>query len=60
MVDKFESFLKTSDLQLGFKKDIGCGPAVFKLQQVTNFFCTRGSRVFLSAVDANMSGSRLS
>ena len=53
MVDKFGSFLKTSDLQLGFKKDIGCGLAVFRLQQVTNYFCTRGVSVFLSAVDAS-------
>ena len=59
MVDKFGSFLKTSDLQLGFKKDIGCGPAVFILQQVTNYFHTRGSRVFLSAVDASKAFDRI-
>jgi len=29
LLDRFDNFLSSSDLQLGFKKNIGCGPGIF-------------------------------
>jgi len=51
--------LFSSDLQLGFKKHLGCGPALFSAQQVVKYFTSRGSTVFITAVDASKAFDRL-
>lgn len=56
---KFESYLYSNDLQLGFKKNLGCGPALFTVQQVVKYFTSRGSTVFVTAVDASKAFDRL-
>ena len=56
---KFDSYLVSDDLQFGFKKDIGCGPALFTFQQVVKYFTSRGSTVFVTAVDASKAFDRL-
>ena len=39
-------------LQFGFKKHSYCSHAVFVLRQVAAFFVTRGSNVYMAALDA--------
>jgi len=56
---KFDSLLYSSELQLGFKKHLGCGPALFSVQQVVKYFNSRGSTVFVTAVDASKAFDRL-
>jgi hypothetical protein len=60
VLDKFDTFLCTSDLQFGFKKGIGCAQAINLMQDVTSFFNKRGSTVFLTALDASKAFDRLS
>jgi hypothetical protein len=42
LLQKFGSFFETHDLQLGFKKNVGCGPAIFTVQQLVKYFTSRG------------------
>jgi Reverse transcriptase (RNA-dependent DNA polymerase) len=56
---KFQPFLYSSDLQLGFKKDIGCGPALFMFQQTVKYFRSLNSTVFVTAVDASKAFDRI-
>jgi len=35
-----------NDLQLGFKKNVGCGPGVYLLQNVTDYIACRSSPVW--------------
>jgi hypothetical protein len=37
------NLLYSNDLQMGFKKGLGCGPAFFSVQQVVKYFTSRGS-----------------
>jgi len=57
---KFQSYLGSSDLQIGFKKDLGCGPALFLFQQVVKYFNSRNSSVYVTAVDASKAFDRIS
>jgi hypothetical protein len=59
LYDKFHQFLASHDLQLGFKKGVGCGPAVFTVQQIVKYFTSRGSSVFITAVDASKAFDRV-
>jgi Reverse transcriptase (RNA-dependent DNA polymerase) len=59
LLTKYESFLASNDLQLGFKKSVGCGHALFSVQQVAKYFTSRGSTVFITAVDASKAFDRL-
>jgi len=56
---KFEPFLYSSELQLGFKKGVGCGPALFMFQQTVKYFTSRNSTMFITAVDASKAFDRL-
>lgn len=56
---KFEPFLYSSELQLGFKKNLGCGPALFMFQQVVKYFTNKNSTVFVAAVDASKAFDRI-
>jgi len=59
LLRKIEPFLNTHDLQMGFKKGVGCGPPTFLLQQVVKYFTSRGSRVYLCAIDASKAFDRI-
>ena len=48
LLDKFGNFLNSSDLQLVFKKNIGCGPGVFLAQNVVEYLVSRGSSVYVA------------
>jgi hypothetical protein len=59
LLHKFERFFYTNDLQFGFKKKIGCNPAIYSVQQVVKYFTVRGSAVYLAALDASKAFDRL-
>jgi hypothetical protein len=44
-------YLKTDDLQLGFKRNLGCDNAIFLLTETAEFFNSRGSSVFVATLD---------
>jgi hypothetical protein len=54
ILHKFGSFFYSHDLQLGFKKGVGCVPAVFAVQETVKHFTDRDSRptVYAAALDA--------
>ena len=43
--------LCTDDLQFGFKKGLGCTNAIFLLQETVDYFLSRGSSLFVAALD---------
>jgi len=43
LLNKFGSFLESNDLQFGFKKKTGCGPGVYLLLNVPDYFVSRSS-----------------
>jgi len=49
----------SSDLQFVFKQKSSCSHAVFLLKQVTDYFMTRGSNVYLTALDARKAFDRV-
>ena len=59
LYDKFYSFLSSDELQFGFKQGLGCSPALFTLQQVVKYFSSRGSTVYMSAIDASKAFDRI-
>jgi hypothetical protein len=46
-----EEFLITDELQFGFKRDLGCADAIFALRTTIEHFNSKGSTVFLAALD---------
>ena len=47
----YRDYLKTSDYQFGFKKNIGCNSAIYAVQSVVNFHVKYGSTVNLCFLD---------
>jgi len=45
---KFEHFLYSNDLQMDFKKKPGCGFPLFALQEVSDYFVSRSSSIFIT------------
>jgi hypothetical protein len=43
----------THDLQLGFKKNVACGPDIFIVQQLVKCFTSRSSAIRIAALDAS-------
>ena len=56
---KYGHFLTSHELQLGFKKNIGCAPGLFLVQSVTSFFTFRKSSVYVAALDASKAFDRI-
>lgn len=56
---KCNSYLCSNELQFGFKKGIGCSNAVYVVQQVIEFFNSRGSTVYISSLDASKAFDRV-
>jgi len=59
LIHKYDSYMATSDLQFGFKKNLGCSHAVFALRQCVEYFVARGSTVFMAALDAQKAFDRV-
>ena len=49
----------TSELQFGFKKQVGCTSAIFALRQCVQYFIECGSTVFMTALDAKEAFDRV-
>ena len=48
---QLKSYLKTSDLQFGFKEDLGCIHALYTVRAALDYFNNNGSTVTLCALD---------
>ena len=59
ILDKYNSYMASSDLQFGFKKNLGCNHAVFALRQCVEYFVTCGSSVYMAALDATKAFDRI-
>jgi hypothetical protein len=46
-----EEYLKTDELQFGFKKNSGCSQALFTMSETIKYFLDKGSSVFAAALD---------
>jgi hypothetical protein len=60
LLDKFGKFLKSSDLQFGFKKGLGCSDALFTLKNVINYFINNGSTITMAALDISKAFDKVS
>jgi len=49
----FGSFLGSNRLQIRFKKNVGCGPDVFVMQNTVDYFVNRGSAVYTVSIDSS-------
>lgn len=59
LLNKFSDYLQSNDLQFGFKPNSSCAHAIFLLSQVTDYFITHGSNVFMAALDASKAFDRV-
>jgi len=59
LLNKFQTFTDDCNVQFGFKKKISCSHAVFVLRQCIEYFVTRGSTVFMVALDAKKAFDRV-
>ena len=59
LLDKFEGFLWSNQLQFGFKKNSSCSTAIFVLSQVVEYFVRNGSNVYMAALDAKKAFDRV-
>jgi len=53
VLDKFQAFMKTDDLQFGFKKGLSCSHAIYALRQGVEYFSNRGSNTYIASLDAS-------
>jgi len=51
--------MASSDLQFGFKQNLGCNHAVFAFRHCVEYFVTRGSSVYMAALDATKAFDRI-
>lgn len=59
LLDKFEKYMRTDDLQFGFKKGLGCANAIFALRQVINYYTSHNSNVYIASLDASKAFDRV-
>jgi hypothetical protein len=59
ILHKYSHCLISSDLQFGFKKQVGCMSAIFALRQCIEYFVNGGSAVFMAALDAKKAFDRV-
>ena len=59
ILDKYNSYIISSDLQFGLKKNLGCNRAVFALLQCVDYFVTRDSSMYMAALDATKAFDRI-
>ena len=58
-MEKFRKLTVNSDLQFGLKEKLGCSHAIFALRQCVSYFVSRGSTVFMAALDARKAYDRV-
>ena len=58
-MEKYYKYFLNSDLQFGFKEKLGCSHAIFALRQCAEYFISRGSSMFMAALDAKKAFDRL-
>jgi len=58
-MEKYYKYFPSSDLQFGFKENLGWSPAIFALRQRAEYFISRGSSMFMAALDAKKAFDRL-
>jgi hypothetical protein len=51
LLELCDSCLQTDDLQFGFKEGLGCAHAIFVFNETANYFTSKGSSVFMAALD---------
>ena len=51
ILDRFSTYLTTSDNQFGFKKGLSCSHAIYSIRSVINSFSTGGSTISVCAID---------
>ena len=59
VMEKYDTYFPENDRQFGFKEKMGCSHAVFVLRQCVEYFVSRGSTVFMAALDATKAFDRL-
>jgi len=52
-MDKFNEFLASSHLQIGFKKNLGCAPGLFLMQTTVDYFTSKNTPVYIATVDSS-------
>jgi len=60
ILNNIKHFLVTSDLQLGFKKGLGCNHAIYIVHDVVNYFTDNNSTANLCALDLTKAFDRVS
>jgi hypothetical protein len=58
-LELYNNYLKTDDLQFGFKKQLGCPSAIFVLRQIVEYYNERGSNVYIASLDASKAFDRV-
>jgi len=59
ILSKYSTFFTSSDLQFGFKKNLGCAYSVFVLHRCVEYFLMYGSSVYMAALDATKAFDRV-
>ena len=59
LLELYGKHLISSYLQFGFKKKLGCPSAIFVLRQLTEFFNSRSSNVYIASLDASEAFDRV-
>ena len=55
LLDRFQSYLSSSDQQFGFKKGLGCRNAIYTVRQIVDDLTKGGSIVNMCAIDLSKS-----
>ena len=60
-MDKFNEFLASSHLQIGFKKNMGCALGLLLMQNTVDYFSSKNTPVYLyiATVDASKAFDRM-
>ena len=53
IIERYQSFLVSSDNQFGFKKGVGCSFAIRTVRSIVDYYVTNGSTVNLCAIDVS-------
>ena len=59
LLQKCSHFMKSDNLQFGFKQGVGCTTAIFALSQAVEYFNKRRSNVFIASLDVSKAFDRV-
>ena len=59
ITDRYSSYFVTSDCQFGFKKNLGCGDAIYGVRNVIAHFVSNGSTVNVCAIGLSKAFDRM-